>query len=145
MGCDWYFAKFQILKMKISLLNSYNCCPLLLVESWYKSYYLLLEQTWRIWEWRPIQFITNCIAAAEWQIWGSPMFQLITNLSGDQVIIRKNILVVLDCYSLQEIYQQKRNEHLKEMHAREEHMRAMFVQKVSVIVLQQYFTTSSNR
>lgn len=35
--------------------------------------------------------------------------------------------------SLQEIYQQKRNEHLKEMHAREEHMRAMFVQKVSSV------------
>ena len=33
--------------------------------------------------------------------------------------------------SLEEIYQQKRNEHLKEMHVREEHMRAMFVQKVS--------------
>ncbi|XP_065883892.1 septin-2-like [Dysidea avara] len=32
--------------------------------------------------------------------------------------------------SLEETYQQKRNEHLKEMHTREEHMRAMFVQKV---------------
>lgn len=32
--------------------------------------------------------------------------------------------------SLQETYEQKRSEHLKDMHAREERMRQMFVQKV---------------
>lgn len=32
--------------------------------------------------------------------------------------------------SLQETYEQKRSEHLKEMQAREERMRQMFVQKV---------------
>ena len=43
--------------------------------------------------------------------------------------------------SLQETYEQKRSEHLKDMHAREERMRQMFVQKVCIYVLSEMWMT----
>ena len=46
------------------------------------------------------------------------------------ITLHGSIIMLLYADSLQETYEQKRSEHLKEMQAREERMRQMFVQKV---------------
>ena len=42
-------------------------------------------------------------------------------------------MTTLMCHSLQETYEQKRLEHVREMQAKEERMRQMFVQKVGML------------